>query len=429
MATLDKTLQSAIRRQDSKVLHQILNNWIKTSSTLPIYEFFGFLCRDVLKITCQDFLTQTPIEPAKYQKILWLKEELNQSPLILSVMLTIAYISSYEGNLDSASKLYRTSLINYVSLLKNGNLKISDHNSWAWFINYSNFAEPRNTDIKPFPFSKLNIPDGLSENFQGSRTIITSYGNAPYIMRFAERFVSSIATHIGADVKILLVVGDADEACKNHCQQLQQTYPQLHFAFDTIPDKFREPKIIPIYCVLRRFTYIEDIFEKVGDHQLIALDLDLFINQDFKAIIEKTKNVPFGFDSNKNDIFTSENLLAGRYIILNNSPIAQRIRYHFNDYLRKKFQTADISWVMDQYAFFYALQCANLTKEELASCYNIRDACDNMGQFHFGTSEQEEDLYKQERAKKETDTRFTMPVTPENIIFDKKTLCPIMGRR
>ena len=425
MAMLLRSLKSAIHKQDSKALHRNLEIYAKSFPGLPIFDFFLFIRDDILKLTCQNFFNKTPIPNEKSQLILWLKEELKQSPLSISIVLTIAYINSYTGDLNAASKICRNAFIQYVHLLNTKNYEISHFNSWYWFTKYAVFAEPRMIDIKPFPFPKLTIPESLPENLHGSKTIITSYGNAPYIMRFAERFMKNIHTHVGADIPILLVVGDADEICKNHCKQLKQAYPQLHFAFETIPDKFNAPKILPAYCVLRRFTYLEDIFEAIGDHCLIALDLDLFINQNFKMILDKTKNVPFGFNSFKNDIFTSENLLAGRYVIFNNSVIAQRIRYHFNDYLRKKFQTGDIAWVMDQYALFHALQCANLTKQELASCYNISDACDNMEQFHFGTSEQEETLHKQERGEKETDVRFKIHITPENIIFDKKTLCPI----
>ncbi|MCH9844275.1 MAG: hypothetical protein K0U39_02090 [Alphaproteobacteria bacterium] len=426
MPTLRQSFQSAVRRQDSKALHRNLDIYAKEFPGLPINEFFLCISNDMLKLTCQDFLTQTPITQKKYQQILWLKEELKQSPFMLSVMMAIAYINSYTGDLDNASKLYRNILIQYTHLLNTTNIGISDFNSWGWLINYSNFSEPRTIDIKPFPLPKLIIPDGLPKNVKTGEKIITAYGNAPYIMRFAERFVSSITTHIGSDVNILLVAADADEVCKNHCQQLQQAYPQLHVTFETIPDNFKNQDVLSTYCSLRRFTYIDDIFEAIGDHCLITLDLDLFINQDFKIIVDKVIDAPFGFYSSKNDIFSSENIFGAGYVIFNNSAIAQRIRYHLNDYLRKKLQTGNIDWVIDQYALFHALQCANLTKQERASCYNISDAFDNIAQFHFGTSEQETLLYQQEREEKAKDTRFFMNIKPKNIIFDKETLCPII---
>ncbi len=418
-------IMTAINDEDSDTLKKILTQYQIENGAFPIFDFFMFLRAHIINMSCQDFLREKSMNPKKYKKILWLQETLKDTPYVLSVLLSLAYIHSYKNELNEAAKLYRIAFAHYMKSLQQTGLQTPLSNTWFWFLNYALFNEPTIPDGQGFALEKLQLPETLTNSLP-EETLITAYGNAPYIMRYAKRFIEGIREFC-PDIHILLVAGDADDECKNYCETLQSENKGLHIAYEKIDKTFQTKNFLHTYCSLRRFTYIDDIFEKIGNQHLITLDLDLFINDNLNHIIDDMKSVSIGYESNKNSLFTCENVFSGRFLKFDNSKASQRMRYHLSDYLRKKLHSSDLIWIVDQNAIFHAWQVAKLTREEKSLCRNLKDIYQNSSHLHIGITNEEKQLFDEDRDIKMQDSRLALIVLPQHIRFDDKTLKPIIN--
>ncbi len=417
---------TAINDEDSDTLKRILAQYQKESGNVPIFGFFTCLSTYIIQMSCRDFLREKPIASKKHTKILWLQETLKDTPYLLSILLALAYMNSYKNELNEATKLYRIVFAHYAKLLQQTESRLICPLSWIWLLNYALFNEPTIPDGQVFPLEKLQLPETLKGDPLPEETLITAYGNAPYIMRYAKRFIEGIREFC-PDIHILLVAGDADDECKNYCETLQSENKGLHIAYEKIDKAFQTKNFLPTYCSLRRFTYIDDIFEKIGNQHLITLDLDLFINDNLNHIIDDMKSVSIGYESNKNSLFTCENVFSGRFLKFDNSKASQRMRYHLSDYLRKKLHSSDLIWIVDQNAIFHAWQVANLTREEKLLCRNLKDIYQNSDEFRLGATDAEKKLSDEDRASKIQYNNLSLNILPQHIRFDDKTLKPIIN--
>ncbi len=428
---LNLKLTHAIAEQNAGALNHLLAEFTKTYQAFAIYEFHGIIKCHILEHTNGDFLAQKPIAREKMLVLRWLESTLKNSPYQLSIMLTQADIALYKNQSDKASKLFRQVLMLYINFLKENNLSISSVHSWNWMLKYAVLIELPQIEGEPYSFAPLQLPESLIN--KAPQTIVTLYGNTPYVRQFATRTVSSVA-ELMPEVDILLVVGnqaqDTDAETDQLITALQQTYPQLHIAYDMIPDIFQQKHLLYTYCASRRFTYLQDILQQSACRQLVSIDIDCFIQPVFKTCVNDGIDAPIGYKCDDTAIFGPENLIAADYFKIDNTEIGQKFLQTLYDYISKKFGNQQALWFVDQYALFHAWQNA-LTAEQQQKCYHINQ-CNtdeiDIQHLHIGATQEEHALYIKERDEKiAEDSRLSNIIMPQDIDFAEQTLRPILS--
>ncbi len=419
----------AILARNASALQQNLAALTESHQTFVIFEFYLIIKEAVLQYKNGDFLAQKPIAKEKMAILRWLETTLKNNPYEMSMLLVRAHIALYNNQLDDASRLFRQSLMLYMNFLRKNKLSIPSAQTWQWMLNYALFTEPTEAEGKPYPLTPLQLPDSLIN--KAPTTIITAYGNAPYIQKFAERFTHGVS-ELMPEAEILLVVGNKtqnrDAETDAIITKLQQQFPKLHFADETIPQNFQQKHLLHTYCSARRFTYLQDIITQSACQQLITIDIDLFIQPILKDSIEYVTDAPIGYISTLDMSFSGENMFAAGFLKVDNGALAKKYCEELYDYLAKKFTSNHLLWVVDQYALFHAWQ-NSVPAEERQKCRNINDC--NLDEshtkyLHIGHTEEEQALFTQERAEKVKDSRLRSIVTPQNVTFDEQTLRPIL---
>ncbi len=425
-----KIIQS-IRAENANGLQQYLAEFTKAHQTFAIYEFYSTIKSHILQHTNGEFLAQQPLAREKMLALRWLEITLKDNPYQLSIMLLRADVALYKNQLDKASKLFRQILKIYMSLFKKNNLPVASFHAWQWMLKDALFIEPAEVEGAPYSFIPLQLPDSLIN--KAPETIVTAYGNAPYIQKYAARMVNRMA-EIMPEVEILLVVGnedgDTDADTDAIITELQQKHPKLHIAYDIIPDIFKQKHLRYLYCTCRRFTYLQDILVQSACKQVVTIDIDSFIQPVFKTCVDYTTDAPIGYKCDEKVIFFPSNLLIASYFKIDNSDIGRKFSQKLYDYLSKKFSHKHALWFVDQYALLHAWQ-TSLTAEEQQKCRNIY-ACNtdeiDVVYLHSGGSQDEQALFAKERVEKETrDSRLVNIIMPEHVRFDEQTLHPILN--
>ncbi len=427
---LNVKIAQAIFAQDASALQQYLAELVTIYQTFPIFEFYMVIKRYFLQPTTTSFLAQQPIATEKMATLGWLETTFKNNPYEISMLLVRGNIALYNNQLADASKLFRQSLLLYMNFLSKNKLTLSSNHAWRWMLNYALCTDPAEADGEPYPLTPLQLPDALIN--KAPQTIITAYGNAPYIQKYAERFTHGVS-ELMPEVEILLVVGNKtqgrDAETDAIITKLQQQFPKLHFADETIPETLQQKHLLHTYCSARRFSYLQDIITQSACQQLITVDIDWFIQPILKDSIEYVTDAPIGYISIIDLTFSGENIFSAGFLKVNNGEMCKKYCEELHDYLAKKFASKHLLWSMDQYALFHAWQ-NSVPPQEQKKCRNINELNKDESHtkhLHVGFTEDEQERYKIEAMEKTSeDSRLKNVIMPQNVSFDGETLRPII---
>ncbi len=414
LIAIEHSIINAIKATSRDRLYHALEQHYQHYGAWAIHELYATIYSNLFFRTCSNFVEREPF-PRK-RKVEWLKKTLENHPYSISVMALEGLIASYENRQAEAKKLHRLVYANCLKIYQQPNMTITMM-SLQWPLICALFSEDEPLSGEKFNSDTLVMPETLMPYPESNLTLLTTFANPAYLLRYGDKFIRYIRK-ILPENPILIVIGDCDQEAEEHIKYLQTEFQHVHFTYDVTPEKFKNNDAILIgYYVTRRYTYINDIFEQLGDIHVITLDCDFEPTEQIKDLVDDCTKAPFAFYASEENIFAPEDAIIGGIVKFDNSLLAKKIRQSLDDYLRLKMQQNDIRYCVDQYGLLHSFQL--LSDDETKQCYNIaHDIGDLSKNFLIERTTEERDH--------KNDGRYFFNQLPTKITFEPDTLKPIL---
>ncbi len=414
LTNIETSIISAIKTTNRDRLYHALEQHYQHYGAWAIHELYASIYSNFFFVSCADFIQQTPF-PRK-RKIEWLKKTLENHPYSVSIMALEGVVASYECRQTEAKKLHRLVYANCLKIYQQPNMTITPM-SLQWPLIAALFSEDETLSGEKFNFETLIMPETLIPYPESNLTLFTAFSNPAYLLRYGYNLIANIRKTLPEN-PILIVIGDCDQEAEYHIKYLQTEFQHVHFAYDGTPEKFKNnASTLIAYYTTRRFTYMNDIFEQLGDIDLISFDFDFVPTEKIKDLIDYTKSAPFAFCALEQDIFAPEQAITANIIKFDNSLLGKKTRQLLDDYLRIKMQQGDTRYFIDQHGLCYVFQL--LSDDEKKQCYNlVHDMGDVAGSFMINPTAEE--------VESKNNGRFFFNQLPTKITFEPDTLKPIL---